>query len=559
MTNNANHLPCSLGKRRSSIASITVSIPDRMIRKKYPAYMRYTATLLFLFAFLGASAQKAKAQQVLPAPVACQQFFSATGQPLAGGYLYTYVSGTYTPATTYTDGTGATANTNPIVLNAAGYPVSASGSCGIWLTVGTSYRFLLQDATHSQQWVVDNLPSSGVFALANTWTALQTFNGGITVPGTSTLGTVNTTSLFTLGTTNLNTTNIAGTLSLLSNPSSLTQDPLLTANYDNLFAYLESAKEYTTTQNSVGLMNMYQNNGAPTAGHGAYALYDVADFTALGGGLGVGLDVDSYFKDVSAGGNANVLPSVAVSATTLGSADFTSIVNGFQSVVVNDGTGNITTAADFLAPNDTDASTGTIAYDIGFYALDRKKLGTTLSAAFDAAPQTSCSTCWGFYSAPANNDQMGNLTITSLLINGGGVANLSGGLNASSTITGTTVKGTNAIALTNMLASSTTPTILSGFGTGASVTSGSNGTASFRVGVGTGGTASSGILTMPTATGGWNCYVGNLTAHVGNRADDTVMTASTTNSVTVQNQTKSSGAATAWTASDTLYFTCVAF
>jgi hypothetical protein len=64
---------------------------------------------------------------------------------------------------------------------------------------------------------------------------------------------------------------------------------------------------------------------------------------------------------------------------------------------------------------------------------------------------------------------------------------------------------------------------------------------------------------LPTAATGWVCPGGlNLTAHSANRADDTVQTASATTSITVQNQTKSTGAAVAWTASDTLSLACFA-
>jgi hypothetical protein len=106
--------------------------------------------------------------------------------------------------------------------------------------------------------------------------------------------------------------------------------------------------------------------------------------------------------------------------------------------------------------------------------------------------------------------------------------------------------------------SGTTPTISSGFGTSPSVTV-SNGATAFRVNVGTGGTASAGVIGVPTASVGWNCAVGNLTAHAGNRADDTVQTASTATTVSVQNQTKSTGAAVAWTASDIVTLQCAAY
>jgi hypothetical protein len=109
-----------------------------------------------------------------------------------------------------------------------------------------------------------------------------------------------------------------------------------------------------------------------------------------------------------------------------------------------------------------------------------------------------------------------------------------------------------------LLISSTAPTIGSGFGTSPSVAGAR--TAAFTVNVGTGGTASSGVLTMPTATTGWNCHVENRTAVAANAADQrTVQTATTTTSVTVQNQTISTGAALAWTASDVLAFLCMAY
>lgn len=70
------------------------------------------------------------------------QFFDNNGVPLNGGLLYVYDAGTTTPASTYTDSTAATNNTNPIVLDSAGRTPAQ-----IWLTAGASYKFVLQTST----------------------------------------------------------------------------------------------------------------------------------------------------------------------------------------------------------------------------------------------------------------------------------------------------------------------------------------------------------------------------------------------------------------------------
>lgn len=49
-----------------------------------------------------------------------KQFFDANGDPLAGGKLYFYQTGTSTLATTYSDSAETTANANPVILSADG-------------------------------------------------------------------------------------------------------------------------------------------------------------------------------------------------------------------------------------------------------------------------------------------------------------------------------------------------------------------------------------------------------------------------------------------------------
>jgi len=82
-------------------------------------------------------------------PAAKMQFFAASGIPLAGGLLYTYAAGTTTPSATYTDSSGGTANSNPIVLD-------ARGEANVWLGAAT-YKFKLCDPTNTEIWTVDNI------------------------------------------------------------------------------------------------------------------------------------------------------------------------------------------------------------------------------------------------------------------------------------------------------------------------------------------------------------------------------------------------------------------
>ena len=80
------------------------------------------------------------------------QFFDANGDPLAGGLLYTYAAGSTTPLTTYTDSTGVSANTNPIVLD-------SRGEANVWLGAAI-YKFALYTSVGVLIWTVDNINGS---------------------------------------------------------------------------------------------------------------------------------------------------------------------------------------------------------------------------------------------------------------------------------------------------------------------------------------------------------------------------------------------------------------
>lgn len=101
------------------------------------------------------------------------QFFDDNGTPLTGGLVYTYSAGTTTPATTYTDSTGANAHSNPIVLDAAGRTPSE-----IWVDGGLVYKFIVKTSTDTLVGTYDNIPGIDDPTV---------FNNLISVTGTNTL------------------------------------------------------------------------------------------------------------------------------------------------------------------------------------------------------------------------------------------------------------------------------------------------------------------------------------------------------------------------------------
>ena len=81
-----------------------------------------------------------------------QQFFDNNGVPLSGGLIYQYQAGSSTPLATYTSVNGTIANTNPIVLDAAGRCANE-----IWMQTGYSYKFVLQTSAAVTLQTLDNL------------------------------------------------------------------------------------------------------------------------------------------------------------------------------------------------------------------------------------------------------------------------------------------------------------------------------------------------------------------------------------------------------------------
>jgi hypothetical protein len=173
------------------------------------------------------------------------QFFSNTGLPLAGGMIYTYAAGTTAPAATYTSSLGNIANTNPIVLDAYGRVPNE-----IWLTVGSAYKFVLQDASAVQIGTWDNI--SGAVGSQNIVTSFSGGSTGLT-PSVATIGaiTLNGTLAVANGGTGLSTVGSNGQF-LASNGTGLAFSNLPSFGMVGSYAFAYSATSYASNSSVAG-------------------------------------------------------------------------------------------------------------------------------------------------------------------------------------------------------------------------------------------------------------------------------------------------------------------
>ncbi len=67
------------------------------------------------------------------------QFFDHNGDPLAGGFIYTYEAGTDTPLDTFSESTLVTANENPVECDSA-------GRCVIYVSPTPALKIIVKTA-----------------------------------------------------------------------------------------------------------------------------------------------------------------------------------------------------------------------------------------------------------------------------------------------------------------------------------------------------------------------------------------------------------------------------
>lgn len=104
------------------------------------------------------------------APDFVQQYFDDSGNPLAGGLVYSYIAGTSTLQSTYTGASGGTANANPVVLD-------SNGRAAIWLDPTLSYKLVIKTSAGVTIKTVDTIAGSAASGIP-TWNANTTYSMG---------------------------------------------------------------------------------------------------------------------------------------------------------------------------------------------------------------------------------------------------------------------------------------------------------------------------------------------------------------------------------------------
>lgn len=95
------------------------------------------------------------------APLPIWQFVDQNGHPIAGGSVGWYQAGTQTPVTVYSDIALETPLPNPVPLDSAGRPTTASGPTPIFFDPSRAYKQFLVDAQGRVVWTADNIVSPG--------------------------------------------------------------------------------------------------------------------------------------------------------------------------------------------------------------------------------------------------------------------------------------------------------------------------------------------------------------------------------------------------------------
>jgi len=279
------------------------------------------------------------------------QAFNNSGEPLAGGYIYTYLAGTTTPATTYTTVSGTVANANPIVLDSGGRPPQE-----IWLLESVAYKFVFTDSVGNP--------------VGYTADYVTGING--TGYATSVYATMYA-DVFTGNGTQTNWTLTASPVSI-NNINVSINGVVQVPGVD----YTVSGTTLTTTSavllSAVMLVKYAQAIGPPNFADAVFSIYDLVDASKIATFEAAGLTTATTrtytFPDAS-----GTLALLSGTQTFAGDTTFTNQLS-IQGLTFGKGNGalSLNTAAGYLALNA--ATTGNGNTGFGYNAIQNNLTGT---------------------------------------------------------------------------------------------------------------------------------------------------------------------------------------
>lgn len=258
------------------------------------------------------------------------QFLDNNGVVLSGGKLYTYDAGTTTPRATYTSASGATPNTNPIILDSAG---RVAGE--VWLTSNVNYKFVLKTSDDVTLWTNDDIagvpPSSITSLRINGSTSGYVDLTTVPVAGTNTItfpaatGTVllDPNTAFT-GTTTFETISATGDISgrNFASSGSMTLDGMIYSTGTGQFKIPTG-----TTAQRAGAFN---GNGSISGTTLSIATVSTGSLTIgstiSGTGITAGTRITAFGTGTGGAGTYTVTPSQTVSSTVIVDAPVTGMI-----------------------------------------------------------------------------------------------------------------------------------------------------------------------------------------------------------------------------------------
>ena len=232
-------------------------------------------------------------------------WLDTNGNALDGGLIYTYITGTSTPKTTYVDSGGITALPNPVVLD-------SNGCKTIYLDQDAAYRFIVKTSGGTTLETIDEITPVTAFAtisggsvdvtspdaITSTGTLLLTPSNGIVKVGQFTLPT-------SAPTVNQVLTASSASTTVWSNPSgSVVQDtqPQLGGNLDcnghdiffddNTGILDDSLNEQLVFQKTASAVNQFEMTNSATGNAPALAV--------AGGDTNIGMNISSKGSGVIA-------------------------------------------------------------------------------------------------------------------------------------------------------------------------------------------------------------------------------------------------------------------